>query len=202
MNANPSWRLQGDYFEACNCETACPCIWFQPPSEGECKLLVAWHIEQGYSDAVKLDGLNVVLACHARGHMKQGGWRAALYLDQQANDEQAAALAHIFSGQAGGHPALLAGFVGEMLGVRRTPMVYQAEANRRSLLMAGTAEARIQAIDGIGGGQSTIANPPLCVVPSHPAVVATSEVYRYRDHGYDWEFSGRNGFFSPFVYHP
>lgn len=202
MSANHPWHLQGDYFETCNCETACPCIWFQPPSEGECKLLAAWHIERGHGDGATLDGLNVALACHAPGHMKDGNWRVALYLDENADEMQSAALARIFSGQAGGHPALLAGFVGEMLGVRRTPMVYRAEGTTRRLLMPGVAEASIRAIDGIAGGEARIANPPLCVVPSHPSVVAKSEVYRYRDYGFDWEFSERNGFYSPFVYRP
>ncbi|MEK6736727.1 MAG: DUF1326 domain-containing protein, partial [Pseudomonadota bacterium] len=41
MNTTNHWSLQGSYFEACNCETACPCVWLQPPSEGNCKLLVA-----------------------------------------------------------------------------------------------------------------------------------------------------------------
>ena len=72
------WRLQGRYFETCNCQVACPCVWLQPPSEGECKLLVAWHIEAGHLDDVRLDGLNVALACHAAENMINGGWSAAL----------------------------------------------------------------------------------------------------------------------------
>jgi len=97
---------------------------------------------------------------------------------------------------------LLAGFVGEVLGVKHVPMTYEAAGKERRLLMSDLAEVSIRAIDGIDGNESTITNPPLCVVPSYPSVVAKSEVYRYQDYGFDWEFSGRNGYFSPFAYHP
>jgi len=42
-----NWILKGSYFESCNCETACPCVWFKEPTEGDCKLLIAWHIDTG-----------------------------------------------------------------------------------------------------------------------------------------------------------
>jgi hypothetical protein len=202
MSDSFPWHLEGDYFEACNCETACPCVWFNSPSEGDCKLLVAWHVERGRSEDAVLDGLNVVLACFAPGHMKEGNWQAALYVDERADDTQTDALVRIFSGQAGGHPAVLAGFVGAVLGVKKVPVSYEALGRERRLTLADVGEMRVRAIDGIAGGEATITNPPLCVVPSHPSVVAKSETYRYRDYGFNWEFSGRNAFFSPFEYHP
>jgi hypothetical protein len=202
MSDSFPWHLEGDYFEACNCETACPCVWFNSPSEGDCKLLVAWHVERGRSEDTVLDGLNVVLACFAPGHMKEGNWQAALYVDERADDTQTDALVRIFSGQAGGHPAVLAGFVGAVLGVKKVPVSYEALGRERRLTLADVGEMRVRAIDGIAGGEATITNPPLCVVPSHPSVVAKSETYRYRDYGFNWEFSGRNAFFSPFEYHP
>ncbi|MHA6645712.1 DUF1326 domain-containing protein, partial [Mesorhizobium sp. A623] len=30
------WKLSGSYFETCNCETACPCVFLSPPTEGDC----------------------------------------------------------------------------------------------------------------------------------------------------------------------
>jgi len=32
MPENKSWILQGSYFETCNCDTACPCVWMQAPT--------------------------------------------------------------------------------------------------------------------------------------------------------------------------
>jgi len=119
MTDTKNWNLQGSYFETCNCETACPCIWLQPPTTGDCKLLVAWHIDQGYLDNQSLDGLNVALACYSPGNMIDGNWQAALYVDERADDGQVDALVQIFGGRQGGHPAILMSFVGEVLGVKK-----------------------------------------------------------------------------------
>lgn len=203
MNAeHPDWRLEGRYFETCNCAVACPCIWLQPPSEGECKLLAAWHIDSGYKDGISLNGLNVALACYAPGNMIDGDWQAALYIDARADAEQTAALTGIFSGQAGGHLSVLMGFVGEVWGVKQVAMDYREQSDTRSLSIPGIAEAEIQSIQGIKGGEALIGNPPLCVVASHPSVVAKSKHYRYQDYQQAWEFSERNGYYSAFIYHP
>ncbi|HET7062059.1 MAG TPA: DUF1326 domain-containing protein [Nitrosospira sp.] len=199
---NADWSLSGGYFETCNCQTSCPCIWLQPPSEGDCKLLVAWHIDSGHSDGQGLENLNVALVCYSPGNMKEGGWQAALYVDERANDAQFNAITQIFSGKQGGHFAILMTFVSEVLGVKKVRMDYTEEGNRRQLAIPGITQADIESIKGITGGEATINNPPLCVVTSHPAVVARSRHYEYHDYDKNWLFSNRNGFYSPFTYHP
>ncbi len=202
MNESTNWQLQGSYFETCNCETACPCVWLQEPSEGDCKLLVAWHISSGFMGLQRLDNLNVALACYAPGHMKDGNWQAALYIDERADDAQVDAITQIFSGQQGGHLAILMSFVGEVLGVQKVRIDYREEADRRSVSIPGIAQVEIESISGITGAQSTISNPPLCVVSSHPSVVAKSKHYEYTDYDKNWCFNERNGYYSPFNYQP
>ena len=202
MNKTTNWQLQGSYFEACNCATSCPCIWLQPPSEGNCKLLVAWHIESGHYDGQSLDGLNVALACYSPGTMIEGNWQAALYVDERADDAQFEAIMQIFSGQQGGHPALLMSLVGEVLGAKKVKIDYQIQEKKRQLIIPGIAQAEIEGIKGIKGGDATIDNPPLCVVTSHPAVVARSSNYQYQDYDKVWKITERNGFYSPFTYQP
>ena len=111
-----SWSLKGGYFETCNCETACPCVFLSPPTEAGCTVLVAWHADEGRFGDVSLDGLNVALAVDSPGHMAEVKWKAALYLDERASEEQRQALTKIFSGQAGGHLGRIAQHVGEVLG--------------------------------------------------------------------------------------
>ena len=60
------WHVNGQYFEACNCETACPCVFLSPPTDGECTAIVGWHIDDGDHDGTDLDGLNVALADHSQ----------------------------------------------------------------------------------------------------------------------------------------
>lgn len=194
------WRVQGTYFESCNCETACPCVFLSDPTEGTCGVLIAWHVDHGSFNGVKLDGLNVALAVHAPGNMAQTKWNAAVYLDERASPAQREALTKIFAGQAGGHPARLASHVATVLGVASVPIDYRADGKRRSMRIPNIAEVAITAMEGQGGGEVTINNHPLCIAPGFPAVAARSEHLRYADHGMKWELSGQNGFYSPFSY--
>lgn len=145
---------------------------------------------------------NVPLACYARGLMINGNWQAALYVDERADENQFDALVQIFGGKKGGHPAVLMSLVGEVLGISRVKIDFEVQGNSRTLVIPGIAEAEIVGIQGITGADSKIGTPPLCVVTSHPSVVACSKNYLYRDHGRQWEFSERNGFYSEFVYRP
>ena len=76
MATQAQWHLSGDYFENCNCNVACPCLVSKNapltsrPTEGECNVVLIFHIESGSYDATSLDGLNVVLAA-----LRQVRWR-------------------------------------------------------------------------------------------------------------------------------
>jgi hypothetical protein len=194
------WKLSGTYFETCNCEAACPCVFTSPPTEGECKALVAWHIDKGRYADTSLDGLNVALAVHAPGTMVATKWQVAAYFDDKASEAQNAALHAIFGGKAGGHPAVLASFIGEMVGAKNVPMRYEADGRKSSLSIPGVAEAQIESLAGQGGKPITIEGHPLCIAPGEPATVARSSRFDFADHGWEWKFSGRNGFMSPFAY--
>jgi hypothetical protein len=92
------WQLAGDYFENCNCDVVCPCL-FSPgqqmtatPTQGACEVAFGFHINQGrYGNAV-LDGLNVGLIGRTPGPMADGNWSMALYLDERAGEPQREAL--------------------------------------------------------------------------------------------------------------
>ena len=117
MSTSTNWEIRGNYFESCNCNIACPCVFLEPPTTGDCTVLIAWQIESGDYNGTNLDGFNVVLAAHSPGNMIEVDWKVALYVDNRANDAQQEALTLIFSGQAGGHFAGIAQHVGEVMGV-------------------------------------------------------------------------------------
>ncbi|HET8995283.1 MAG TPA: DUF1326 domain-containing protein [Acetobacteraceae bacterium] len=194
------WKLNGTYFETCNCEAACPCVFTSPPTEGDCTALVAWHIREGSFGETRLDGLNVALAIHAPGTMVETKWKVAAYFDDRASQPQNDALHQIFGGKAGGHPAVLASFIGEILGARSVPMHFEGTGKNASLTIPGIAAAAIEVMTGQGGEPITISNHPLAVAPGEPATVARSTQFRFADFGMDWTLSGRNGFLSPFTY--
>ncbi len=194
------WSLNGTYFEGCNCDVACPCVFMSAPTEGDCTLLLAWHINKGQYEDVPLDGLNAVLSAYTPGHMMEGKWKIALYLDDKASDSQTQALTQIFSGQAGGHPAVVASLVGEVLGLKSARIDFVENGKQRSLRIGDVAQMEIEALEGQGGNDVTVANVPFTAVPGFPAVSAKSKKVSYQDFGQSWEFSGKNGFYSPFAY--
>jgi hypothetical protein len=90
--------------------------------------------------------------------------------------------------------------VGEILGVKSVAIDYRAEGKQRSLRIPNLAEAEIEALAGQGGAEVMVSNHPVCVAPGYAAVVAKSKRLSYNDHGFHWEVSGKNGYYSPFSY--
>jgi hypothetical protein len=196
-----SWKVAGTYFESCNCYAPCSCAFLGPPSDGDCALLLGWHIDQGQFSGVALDGLNIALFAYSPGHMLQNKWKVALYLDERGTAQQQEALGKIFSGQAGGPLAALGPMIGEVMGVTPTAIDYQLNGKRRSLHIPNVADVEIEAMAGQDGGDVTICNHPFTPAPGFTAVVGKSKGFRYTDHGFTREISDRNGFYSPFAYH-
>ena len=195
-----TWNVKGQYFEACNCEAACPCVFLSPPTEDDCTVLVGWHIDEGEFEGTTLDGLNVALAVLSPGHMAEVPWQAALYFDDRASDAQSSALASIFSGQAGGHPERLASHIGEVLGAGPASITFETAGKRRSMTIAGIADVAITATSGQGDGEITVEGHPLAISPGFAAVVSRSEKLTYDDHGMRWNLAEKNGLYSPFEY--
>lgn len=195
-----SWNLEGTYMETCNCATACPCVFLSDPTEGECGVLVGWHIDKGNDGGVSLDGLNVAFAVYSPGNMATNKWRVAVYLDDRASEEQRGALTRIFGGQAGGHPAALAQFAGEILGVESVPIEFRQEGKRCSIRLGEIGGADIEQMEGQGGGKVTITGHPLAIAPGVPAIVGKSKEMSYHGHGMSWSESGKTAFMSPFAY--
>lgn len=199
---NTPWKVNGTYFEACNCDAACPCVFTSAPTSGECTALIAWHVDEGRYEDLQLDGLNAALFAHSAGHMLQTKWRVALYLDERANERQRDALGKIFSGQAGGPLGALGPLIGEVMGVKPAAIDYKVTGRQRSVKIGGVADMEIAAMDGQNGADITISNHLLTPVPGFPAVVARSTRLNYHDHGFQLEISQKNGFYSPFAYQP
>jgi hypothetical protein len=198
----PQWSLSGDYFEACNCESTCPCIFLADPDEGDCQATLAWHVREGHFASTRLDGLNVAGVFHTPGNMVSGGkWRAALYLDDRATPAQADALEQIFSGRAGGFWANLAPLIGEQLGVRQVSINFEHDGRRRSLHIPSILELQIERTPGGDlERESVVTNPALYGAPGYDPVISRSTRYTFKDHGIEWDNTGRNAFYSEFSY--
>ena len=200
VDANPAWSLKGTYFEACSCETVCPCIFQSPPSHGDCCVLYAWRVEDGAYSTTNLSGLNVALAAYAGGHMQKVKWLAALYIDERANADQRRALETIFTGKAGGFPAALMSFFERFSGVKYVSIDYRLDGKNRAVSIPGILDASIHAIKGQNDGDTIVSGHPLGLAPGNPLIVAQSDKVHLRDYQWNWNFSGRAGGYSPYQY--
>ena len=222
---SPDWRLEGDYFDGCNCKSICPCIFALDPTEGDCKGLAAWHIEKGCftngtnidrtsntnnegpnNNSINLADLNVVVSVHAPGHMLTGPkWKIALYLDEKVNNDQKDALTKIFTGQVGGDFFVeMLSRTGEILGIRSVPIEFNIEGKkRRKIRIPSIAEMEIEGLTGSDPNvESKVVNPAFSNTPGDDPIIARSARHVYKDHRLEWDNSGRNAFYSRFTYGP
>ncbi len=197
-----AWRLEGEYFENCNCEVLCPCITSSlagPADYERCYVPLIMRIERGESDGVSLDGLHAILVCDTPQVMGQGGWRVAVYLDERASEEQAAALGAILSGEQGGPPAMLAGLVGEMLGVKSVPINWESSDDRYRVEVPGIMEFEVE---GLKAPESDavieIVNVFHPMGSNLPVAVSKKGVYEDSDYGFSFDNTGKNGHFREF----
>jgi hypothetical protein len=91
----------------------------------------------------------VVALFNTPGNMATGSkWKAALYIDERATQEQKDLIIKIYSGQAGGSFAVAHNFIGEMLGVKSVPLEFGIEGKRRWLIIKDALELDTVAIEG------------------------------------------------------
>jgi hypothetical protein len=124
----PAWRLTGDWFDLCRCRVPCGCTFAQPPDEGQCDGILAWHVREGNYGDVVLDGLNVVMVGSFQGNIWTGeatNSAAGFFMDERAHEQQREALQTIFGGQAGGWPAGFAQLMEEVRGIEFAPIDFE-----------------------------------------------------------------------------
>lgn len=194
-----SYSVAGDYFEACNCSVSCPCIFLAPATNDSCDLVFGWHLDRGQKDGVDLAGLNVVLAVKSPQQMTSGGWQAALYLDERSSPDQQAALAAIFTGQAGGHLANVAPLIGTVTGVHAAPIAFEKKGGNRKLLIRDLLDVEVEELAGGDGKHPIEISNPLLGAVTQTLRQARSVRLRY-DGPWSIEVAGTNSFIADFAY--
>src|SRR5678816_619357 len=103
-----AYTLEGTLLEACNCDVLCPCWIGEDPDNGTCQSVVTYHLDTGAIRGVDVSGLTLANVVFIPGNVLAGNWKALLYVDDRASDEQLEALVDAFSGKLGGPLADLA----------------------------------------------------------------------------------------------
>lgn len=132
--------------------------------------------------------------------MADADWTVAPYLEDRASPAQQETLGTVFGGKAGGHPAHLAEFIGELRAVEAVPIKFELDGRKGNIRIGEVGEAKAEPIDGQDGMAPALENHPLAVAPGYPAVVAKTSRAHFDDHGIALDVSDRNALLSPFSY--
>ncbi len=197
-----NWHLEGEYFETCNCDYLCPCIYTNmsaKPTNGNCTVALAFHIGKGSYGDVKLDDLSFVVVADTPGPMIEGNWTMGLIVDEKGSQEQQEAITAIASGQAGGPMAALGPLIGNFAGVESKPIRFEKNGLKRSVSIPGVVE---QSVEGVTS-PPTPDEPMALDNTGHPAnarlALAKSTGSHVHVFGLDWDDEGgNNGHFAPF----
>jgi hypothetical protein len=195
--SNENWRIDGEYFESCNCELLCPCLLSHAqarPTEGHCDVVLGIHIKQGNYGKVDISGLNAVQALMTPGAMSKGNGTLAVYVDSRANEPQRAALEAIFTGAAGGPPSLFGPMISTRLPTKTAPIEFKSDGKTWRLSIPGITDVTVEGVTGAANQNVWLDNVGHPFSRRLAAAKATSS--HYKDHSLAFDNSGRNGHFS------
>ena len=97
--AGKNWQIEGRYVEYCSCDHGCPCESMADPTYGYCTGLVAFKIDKGHCEDVRLDDLAVVGTFYFPRAIHHGQGVFQPILDERADEAQRDALFYILSGE-------------------------------------------------------------------------------------------------------
>lgn len=196
-----AYLIEGDYFEACNCEITCRCP-FSGKFDGDaCDAFFGWHITRGHRDGVELDDLSVVVARHRPANLERDRWLVELYIDERARPEQAEAIEAVFGRSEGSFlEAVVKPRLGALTGVHRVPIEFKKEGRKRRMHVGEVLDYSGEEVMGLDKKNPTvISNPPVWAMIPQPMRQARSDTIRFAD-AWSFESSNTNSYISEFRY--
>lgn len=195
-----AYRVEGTYFENCNCDVACPCgasNLLLPATNERCTFLMAFRVTSGEVEGVDVSGATLAMVGDTPGQMSDGGWRVGLLFDERLSDEQRDALTGVFSGRLGGPPGLLAPMVGELLGVEVAPIHYEGAGRTHSVVIGDMVDIEVE--DFAGTQEGEVMELHHSMHPAGPTLALSRATRsRVRAFGVDMSAVGRNGHSAAF----
>ncbi len=168
-----SYEIEGRLLEVCTCEVVCPCWVGEDPDGGKCDSVLAWGIDKGTIEGMDVSGLTLALSVHIPGNvLTPGSWKAAVFVDDRASDGQQAALLKVFTGQAGGAIADIAGLIGEVVAVERAPITFTVQGGKGTLRIGDLADAELAPLHGMTGLPTVMQETAFSTIPGSPAYVS------------------------------
>jgi len=197
----PNWRLVGDWFDLCNCDIGCPCIFSSNPTQGFCDGALTWVIREGHYGEVPLAGLAMVAVVHFEGNVLERNREFGWLIDARANAAQRQALSRIVAGEAGGAFAAWRTLTLKFHGIEFVEMRAEHEPEAWTIEVPGKVSGRggpFRKYMVPAGVVCLIINPPRPEVTPGPATLGQAEKNEVTAFGRSWNWAGRSAKHFPF----
>lgn len=197
-----SYHLEGRLLEVCNCNVLCPCWIGEDPDNGTCDTIIAWRVDEGTVDGVNVGGNTIAAVAHVPGNILEGNWTAAIFVDENASEEQEKALLKVYTGQAGGPVAELAKLIGKVVSVERAPIKFTVSEGKGELAIGKDYYALLEPYRNATGALTTLSDTVFSTVPGAPVFVGKAPSYRSRNEaiGINIDIKNHNALQSTFVF--
>jgi hypothetical protein len=194
------WELAGEYVEACNCDVACQCLWLEAPDDGACTGAIGWHITEGRYGDVDLGGRKVAMLIAAdEGVMFDSAtkWDVVLLVDDEASDDERAAIEDIYLGRAGGIWAPVAEGHFRSTEVTTAPIEFGRDGDTTTISVGD--DVAIEAVEKAGFNEEagTVSPHPLTSSLTMKTAKSTNATVSY-DERFDWDVGGNNAYVCDF----
>lgn len=172
-----AYQLEGTLLEVCTCEILCPCWVGEDPDNPTCDSIMAYHIDSGSVNGTDVSGRTLALFVHIPGNVLKGNWKAAVFVDDGASDQQHQAIIDVWTGKLGGPAADVASLIGEVVSVERVPIIYEIVEGKGKIKIGSIAEADMEPYRGPTGEVTTLGESIFTTIPGAPAWVAKASKY-------------------------
>ena len=146
---NDKWMIRGVQFVNCNCAWGCPCQFGAKSTNGFCEGFGVGHIEDGYFNETKLDGLNWILIAKFPGEIAEGNGRIQAIIDEHADAAQREAMRKILHGESttpgATHFYIFNSVASEVLDPLYAPIQVTIDVDARQAKVKAEGLARLQA---------------------------------------------------------
>jgi hypothetical protein len=173
-----AYEIEGRLLEVCTCNVLCPCWVGEDPDYKTCDTTLAWGIEKGSIEGVDVSGLTLAVSAHIPGNiLTPKSWKAVVFVDERANAEQEGVMLRLFTGQLGGAIADLAGLIGEVVAVERSPITFSVENGKGRLTIGKIVDADMAPFVGATGNPTTLAETVFSTIPGSPVYASKASQY-------------------------
>lgn len=200
VNMVTQWELRGEYAEACNCDVACQCIMLEPPDDDFCTAALAWNITSGKYGDVDLSGRKAAFLISSDEGVffdPATHYDVVLLVDEEAGEEERAALEDIYLGRAGGIFTPVADTHFRSTEVATAPVEFERDGDTTRVSFGDSMAMEVVEKVGFNKEAATTSPHPFTSSGVMKIGKSTSATVSYDDR-FNWDVAGNNAFVCDF----